>query len=568
MNTPAEAHPAPTPFALLAETGEALEATRSRNELAEIVAGFLQRLPPEEVAPGLRLLLGRPFPEWDERTLNVSGKSLFGLLRDMAPAGPETRQAIAAEAVDAGESARLLFERARSEPVQGPPLALGEVQGTLEAVAAAAGRGVQARREALLRGLLERATPLEAKYLAKVVLGEMRHGVSEGIALQGIVQAAQVPAKVARRANQLLGDVGEVAAIALAEGPAGLKEVRLCLFRPIKPMLAQTADDMAEAFDRHGGRVALEYKLDGARVQIHARDGEVRVYSRQLADVTAGLPDVVAQAHEHLAAGRAVVEGEVVAVGVQGRPLPFQDLMRRFRRVHDVEDMVAQVPVELYLFDCLHRDGADLIERSYRERWAALEAVAGGLPLVPRCLPDDVAAGEAFAQEARRAGHEGVMAKDMDSAYRPGSRGKAWLKLKHVLTLDLAVIAAEWGYGRRHGWLSNLHLAVRDAETGEFLMVGKTFKGMTDEQFVELTERLLELERRRRGGTVYVEPAVVVEVHFNEIQDSSRYRSGYALRFARVARIRGDKPAAEVDTVQTLEELYQRQFRYKSRREL
>jgi DNA ligase-1 len=558
----------PTFFGLLTETGEELEATRKRLQLAELLAAYLQQLAPEEVAPGLRLLLGRPFPEWDDRTLNVSGKALFGLIRDMTVASPEESEAISGQAVDGGHAALLLFEKARSERQQDPPLTLLEVEETLDAISQVAGKGSRARREALMRSLLERASPLEVKYLVKIVLAEMRHGVSEGIALDGVAKAAGVPVKLVRRANQLVGDVGEVAGIALQEGQAGLKKVRLRLFRPIKPMLAQTAEDMAEAFERHKGQLALEYKLDGARVQIHAQEGQVCIFSRHLADVTGGLPDIVEEVRTKLQAQQAVVEGEVVAVDATGRPLPFQDLMRRFRRVHDVEEMVEQVPVELYLFDCLHRDGEDLLEYPYSQRWAALETVAGELGLTTRYLPENVAAGESFAKQAKRAGHEGVMAKDLKSAYTPGSRGRAWLKLKHVLTLDVAVVAAEWGYGRRHGWLSNLHLAVRDEDSGELLVVGKTFKGLTDVQFEKMTARLLELERRRERGTVYVGPGVVVEVLFNEIQDSPRYRSGFALRFARVARVREDKGPDEIDTLQTLRELYEEQFRYKGRRDV
>ncbi len=555
----------PTPFARLCETGEALEGTRSRLRLAELLADFLRQLTPDEVAPGLRLLLGRPFPEWDGRALNVSGKVLFDLLEKLAPAEAKARQAISAEAVDGGHAALLLFERARAVPRRDPPLTLVEVNAAMEQIAAVAGKGARARRETLLRGLLERATPLEVKYIAKAVLGEMRHGASEGLALEGIAQAAEVPVEPVRRANQLLGDLGEVASIALQEGESGLQQVRLRLFRPLKPMLAQTAEDMAEVFRRLEDRVALEYKLDGARVQIHVQGQRVRIFSRNLADVTGGLPDVVELVRAGLRTDQAVIEGEAVAVDREGRPLPFQELMRRFRRVHDVEAMVAEVPVALHLFDCLHHDGQDLLERPYRERWAALEEVSGELSLVRRSLPTHVAVAQDFAEQARRAGHEGVMAKDLDSPYTPGVRGMAWLKLKHVLSLDLAVVAAEWGYGRRHGWLSNLHLAVRDEQSGEHLVVGKTFKGLTDAQFVEMTERLLSLERSRRGGAVYVEPGVVVEVLFNEIQASPRYRSGLALRFARVLRVREDKSPDQVDTLQTLQKMYEEQFRYKGR---
>jgi DNA ligase-1 len=356
-----------------------------------------------------------------------------------------------------------------------------------------------------------------------------------------------------------------VALVALTEGEAGLQQATLRLFRPIKPMLAQTAQELAEPFERYEGRVALEYKLDGARVQIHRQGDEVRIYSRHLADVTASLPDVVAEVRGKLAATEAILEGEAVAVDARGRPLPFQHLMRRFRRKHDVEAVVKEIPVQLYLFDLLYAGGRSLIDNPAQERWTALERAAGGLALVERLVPATVAAGEAFAEAARRAGHEGVMAKHLDSAYNPGVRGKSWFKLKHVISLDLVVVAADWGYGRRHGWLSNYHLAVRDDDSGEYAVVGKTFKGLTDAEFQAMTERLLGLERSRQGSTVFVQPGVVVEVLFNEIQASSQYASGLALRFARISRIRDEKPPAEADTLQTLRQLYDQQFEYKGR---
>jgi DNA ligase-1 len=237
--------------------------------------------------------------------------------------------------------------------------------------------------------------------------------------------------------------------------------------------------------------------------------------------------------------------------------------MRRFRRKHDVAASVAEIPVEIYLFDLLHVDGQTLIDAPYQARWAALAQAAGEIKLTPRLLPKSVEEAQAFAQAASQAGHEGVMAKDVESRYTPGVRGKTWLKLKHFISLDLVIVAADWGYGRRHGWLSNYHLAARDAESGEYLGVGKTFKGLTDAEFDQMTGRLLALEQSRQGATVFVRPQVVVEVLFNEIQESRQYRSGLALRFARIFRLREDKAAGEADTLQTLRELYERQFQVK-----
>jgi DNA ligase-1 len=384
--------------------------------------------------------------------------------------------------------------------------------------------------------------------------------------LEAIAKAGGVKPKLVQRANQLWGDLGEVALTALTRGENGLAQAELRLFRPLKPMLAQTAEDLAEAFERHGGQLALEYKLDGARVQIHRQGDQVRIYSRQLADVTGSLPDVVAEVKGSLGVEEAIVEGEALAVDHQGRPLPFQHLMRRFRRKHALAETVAEIPVQLHLFDALYLNGQTLLDSPYQERWQALETAAGQVKRVRRVVPATLAEGQAFAEAAFRDGHEGVMAKALDSTYTPGVRGKAWLKLKHVVTLDLVIVAADWGYGRRHGWLSNYHLATRDVDTGRYLVVGKTFKGLTDPEFEAMTRRLLALEQLRQGSTVFVQPQVVVEVLFNEIQASRQYESGLALRFARIIRLREDKSAAEADTLQTLRQLYEQQFDYKGRR--
>jgi DNA ligase-1 len=554
-----------TPFARLAQLGEQLEATSKRGELATLLATFLRELAPDEVPPAVRLVIGHVFPEWDERTLNVSWKALMDIVDGMVDAGPEAREAASAAAVDGGQYVQRILEAGRREPPRDPALTIQEVFQTFEAIAAAGGRGSRGRKETLLDSLLRRATDVEAKVLAKIIYQDMRHGVNEGIMLDGIAQAAGVPSRLVRRANQLWGDLGEVALVALSEGEAGLKQAGVRLFRPLKPMLAQTAETLEEAFERYEGGLALEYKLDGARVQIHRQGDEVRIYSRHLAEVTGSLPDVADEVRLGLAASEAVLDGEAIAVDAAGRPLPFQHLMRRFRRKHALADTVASIPVRLQLFDALYVDGQPLIDRPYEERWAALERAAGDLSLVPRLIPASQADGQAFADASRLEGHEGLMAKELTSSYNPGVRGKAWLKLKHVLTLDLVIVAAEWGYGRRHGWLSNYHLAARDESQGDYLVVGKTFKGLTDLQFLEMTERLLTLERSRRSNVVFVLPEVVVEVLFNEIQESSLYPSGLALRFARIAHLRADKTAEEVDTIQELRRLYERQFDFKGR---
>ncbi|MFQ6014668.1 MAG: ATP-dependent DNA ligase, partial [Anaerolineae bacterium] len=552
-----------TPFGHLAALGERLEQTSKRSELIELLAGFLQKLAPDEIGPGVRMVIGQVFPGWDTRILNMSWRAVAKVVDQLTEPDETQRKAIVAEAVDGGQGVQLLLERARLVPPEQPPLTILEVYRTFEEMAEAVGAGSRRRKEQLLRSLLVRATPVEAKYLVKNVLAEMRHGVGEGILLEAIAKAAKVPPEGVRRGNMLWGDIGEVARAALVEGREGIEAASIRLFHPLKPMLAQTADDLSEAFRRHQGGLALEYKLDGARVQIHKRGEEVRIYSRRLSDVTRSLPDLVQLVRDGLRGDEAVVEGEAVAVDGRGRPLPFQYLMRRFRRVRDVAAMVERIPLELYLFDLLYLDGYSFIDTPYKERWLALVEAAGSLKLVQRLLPRTVTEGETFAEEAYRAGHEGVIAKQLSSTYTPGLRGKAWLKLKHILSLDLVVVAADWGYGRRHGWLSNYHLAARDEASGDFLVVGKTFKGLTDDQFQEMTEKLLALEVTRRRSTVFVEPWVVVEVLFNEIQASPQYKSGYALRFARIARIREDKSVNQADTIQTVRQLYDKQFEFK-----
>lgn len=565
---------AATPLADLAQLLTRVEQTSKRLELAGLLADFLKRLEPEEIPAAVRLITGQVFAEWDERALNVSWQTVGEVVDGLVAATAADREAIYAQAVDGGQAIQLLLEHARRLPPDPPPLTLPEVYQTFEQIAAVSGSGSRARKESLLRGILQHAEPVEAKVIVKNVLGEMRHGAGEGIVLEGIARAAGIPTAAVMRANQLWGDLGEVAYVAMTGGEAALQAASIKLFRPLKPMLAATAEAMSEAFARHEGRLALEYKLDGARVQIHKEGDQVRIYSRQLQDVTASLPDVAEMVGQGVRAESAVLDGETVAVDGEGRPLPFQDLMRRFRRVRDIAAMVAEVPLRLYLFDLLYLDGRALIDEPYTARWQALEGAAGdgapgrpaGLSLVRRSLPATVEEGQAFAQEAHQAGHEGVMAKQLDGRYTPGVRGKGWLKLKHVFSLDLVIVAAEWGYGRRHGWLSNYHLAARDPASGDFEVIGKTFKGLTDTEFEAMTERLLALEVSRKRAMVTVQPKVVVEVLAGEVQKSSRYRSGLALRFARIIRIRDDKPAREADTLDTVRELYEDQFRYKGRR--
>jgi DNA ligase-1 len=325
-------------------------------------------------------------------------------------------------------------------------------------------------------------------------------------------------------------------------------------------MLAQTANNLKEVLQEHG-TTALEYKLDGARIQIHKLGNQVKIFSRRLTDVTASLPEVVETVKKELKVHEAIVEGEVIAVDEHG-PLPFQHLLRRFRRVHEIKRMLKEVPIKLYLFDVIWVDGKSLIDLPYTKRRKRLHQIAGNISLTPELITANIKKAESFLEKALQEGHEGVVAKKPTSTYVPGARGKAWFKVKQVLEpLDLVIIAAEYGYGRRHAWLSDYYLAARDAKTGEFMVVGKTFKGLTDEEIIQMTERLKELTIRKEGRRVIVLPRVVVEVAYNEIQRSPKYRCGMALRFARITRIREDKTPEEADTIQKVKEIYGKQFK-------
>jgi DNA ligase-1 len=442
-----------------------------------------------------------------------------------------------------------------------PRLAVGELDGALTVYGAARGAGSAAARRALLADLLATATEEERAFLSGLLLGELRQGALEGILVEAIAQAAAAPAAEVRRAAMLAGALPPVAAAVLAGGAPALAAFRLRLMEPVQPMLAQPASGVHEALAAlaggGGGAVALEWKLDGARIQVH-RDGDrVRVFTRSLREVTAALPEVVAVTRG-LAAQRLILDGEALAVRADGVPEPFQHTMRRFGRKQGVDALAPDLPLTAFFFDLLHVDGEDLIAQGNAAREAALARVVPEAHRVPRRVTADPAEAEAFLADALARGQEGLVAKALDAPYEAGRRGGAWLKVKRAHTLDLVVLAVEPGSGRRRGWLSNLHLGARDPATGGFVMLGKTFKGMTDAMLAWQTERLraLAVGEPEDGYVVRVRPELVVEVAFDGIQASPRYEGGLALRFARVKRYREDKRAEDVDTIETVRGLY------------
>ena len=501
-------------FARIAELSGAVGATAGRSAKIDLLAGGLRALDPGELAAGVAFLAGQP----RQRQLGAG----HAALRDLPPAA------------------------------ESPSLSIADVDAAFARMEAAAGAGSDGERRALLRSLFARATAPEQRLLAGLVGGELHQGAAGGLVEVAVARAAGVDQVALRRALMLAGDLPAIAVLAMSEGAVGLARVRLEIGRPLLPMLAATASDLASGFDRLGEAAAVEWKLDGARIQIHRDGGDVAVFTRSLEEITGRVPELVSAALA-LPVSRAVLDGEAIVLRDGGRPAPFAVTSSRIGSRSDRNRPAGRSLVPM-LFDLLHLDGEDLLDRPGAERSAALAGLAPAELVVPRLAGARLAAAEEFLAEALNQGHEGVMLKDPAQPYLAGRRSTGWLKVKPVHTLDLIVLAAEWGHGRRRGRLSNLHLGARDPAGGQ-VMLGKTFKGLTDELLAWQTARLLELETRRDRVTVYVRPELVVEVAFDGVQGSSRYPGGVTLRFARVRGYRPDRSAADADTIDAVRAL-------------
>ncbi|MGW3413212.1 ATP-dependent DNA ligase [Streptomyces sp. NPDC000888] len=437
-------------------------------------------------------------------------------------------------------------------PASEPTLTVREVDARLTALAGVSGTGSQAERARLVGELMTAATEGEQRFLYGLLTGEVRQGALDAVAVEGLAQATGAPAGDVRRAVMLAGSLQTVAQALLSDGPAALDGFRLTVGRPVLPMLAHTATSVSEAVDKLG-TCAVEEKLDGIRVQVHRDGDDVRIYTRTLDDITDRLPELTTTALE-LKGERFILDGEVIALDADGRPRSFQEIAGRVGSRVDVATAAAAVPVSPVFFDALSVDGQDLLDLPFAERHAELARLVPEPLRVRRTLvsgPRDLPAAEKFLTDTLARGHEGVVVKALDAPYSAGRRGASWLKVKPVHTLDLVVLAAEWGHGRRTGKLSNLHLGARN-EDGSFAMLGKTFKGMTDAMLTWQTERLRELAVEDNGHVVTVRPELVVEIAYDGLQKSTRYPAGVTLRFARVVRYREDKTPAEADTVATL----------------
>jgi ATP-dependent DNA ligase I len=505
----------PMQLSRIARTSAEVTGTSSRLAKIELLAACLDGATPDEVAVAVAYLSG----ELPQGTVGVG----WAALRDLPVAAAPP-----------------------------PTLELLEVDEAVTHLQAIGGRGSQAARREELTALFARATEPEQRLLVGLFLGELRQGALEGVMADAVAKAAHVPVGAIRRASMFAGDLAAVAEVAMRDGATGLERFRLEPLRPIMPMLAQTSEDVEGALEKLG-RASIEWKLDGARIQAHRLGDDVRVFTRNLADISERVPEIV-EALRALDVSTIVLDGEAIALRGDGRPEAFQVTMSRF----GTKTLATGRPLTPFFFDCLHVDGEDLVDAAARDRLAALGEHLPPELVVPRIETDDAAAAQAFLEETLARGHEGVMVKSLEAPYEAGRRGAGWLKVKPAHTLDLVVLAAEWGHGRRQGKLSNLHLGARDPEHGAFVMLGKTFKGMTDEMLAWQTEQFLARETHRDANTVYVRPELVVEVAFDGVQTSPRYPGGVALRFARVKGYRPDKSPDETDTIDAVRAIHAR----------
>jgi DNA ligase-1 len=508
-----------TSLAELVRTSERVSTTAARKPKVRELAALLQSLSPEEIDIGVHYLSGEI---------------------------PQGKIGVGFSAVRAAAS---------TQPAAAETLSVGEVDGRLTELAGMRGSGSAARRAQALADLFSRATDTEQQFLLRLLIGELRQGALAGVMIEAIAAAASLPVAAVRRAAMYSGSLGAVAKRALLEGAGALAGFQLELFSPVSPMLAQTAVDVAEALQEIHGEAAFEWKMDGARIQMHKLGEEVRIYTRSLNDISPAVPEIVEQARS-FAEHTLVLDGEAIAFDAGGRPHPFQVTMKRFGRKLNVAATRAALPIQAFYFDCLRVGDESMADRPTRERFEALAKAVPAAFLIPRLVTSSEPEARAFYDAAIAAGHEGVMAKSLDAPYEAGNRGAGWLKIKRIHTLDLVVLAAEWGYGRRTGKLSNLHLGALDPASGEYIMLGKTFKGLTDAMLAWQTEEFQKREVSRDSGTVYIRPELVVEIAFSDLQSSTRYPGGLALRLARVKRYRDDKRVDEADTMESVRKIY------------
>ncbi len=548
-------------FREFAEFCQSVEKISSTLELTARVATFIKKIDDENDLYNVVLfILGKVYPPWDERELGVGIGLLYEVLENVSGVKKRKIEDMVRELGDLGLVAERLVKGKKMATLAVEDLTIQRVRDVFDEVASLEGEGSRKRKILLLTGLYGSASPIEAKYLTRLILNEMRLGIGEGIVRDAIARAFGIPPEIVERAYMITNDLGKVAVVAKKEGRKGLEEMKITLHVPVRMMLAQVAEDIAEAV-REMGEIAVEWKFDGSRVQVHWGNGKITIYSRRLENVTNALPEIVDEIKKQVES-EVILDGEVIAVK-DGRPMPFQHVLRRFRRKHEVARMMEKIPLQVYFFDILYKDG-ELIDRPLSERRKILESVikeSEKVKVAKQVLTKDPKTVEKVFKEALEAGHEGAMLKNPKSPYIPGKRGKHWLKLKAVMeTLDLVVVGGEWGEGKRSHLISSYELACIDPVSGKLLRVGKVATGFTDEDLEELTQLFKPLIVSQHGKIIEFQPKYVFEVAYQEIQKSPKYESGFALRFPRFVRLRDDKDVSEADTIDRVEELYKMQF--------
>ncbi len=551
-------------FREFAEFCNSLEKVSSTLEMTAKIAGFLRKIEDDrDLYDVVLFLMGKVYPPWDERELGVGIGLVYEALKIATGVEREKIEDLLRETGDLGKAAEILVRRRKQLTLFQEELTIRKVREVFDTISTLTGEGSQKRKVRLLADLYVSATPVEAKFLTRLVLGEMRLGVGEGIIRDAIAKAWGISSELVERAYMITNDFGRVAVVAKNEGRKGLEKMKIQLHIPVRMMLAQVAEGIDSAI-REMGKVAVEWKFDGTRVQIHWGNGKVTIFSRRLENVTNALPEVVEEVKKAVKEG-VILDGEAVAIK-DDRPLPFQHILRRFRRKHEVSKILEKVPIKVFLFDVLFANNEETIDLPLKERRAILESLVSEserIVLAEQRVTDSVEEIEEIYHQALDAGHEGVMMKNPNSPYIPGKRGKHWLKLKPVMeNLDLVVVGGEWGEGKRSHVISSFELACLD-EHGRLLRVGKVATGFTDEELEELTELFKPLIEYQEGKKVRFQPKYIFEVAYQEIQKSPKYESGFALRFPRFVRLREDKSVEEADTIERIARLYEAQFKSK-----
>ncbi len=549
-----------TSFEEFAKVCNKIEAISSSLEMSSVVAGFLREVDDNELEIASRFIMGRVFPVWSGEELGIGPSLLYSAISKISSLPVKRIEEFVRDTGDIGLAAeKAIAEKKHLDFFSSEKLSITDVYSRFQTIAHLAGKRSQDAKIKNLQYLLGASRPGETAYIARLAVEEMRIGVGEGIVRDAIAEAFNVPEELVERGYMLTNDFGLVAYTAKKDGRSGLEKLGVVPGKPLKAMLAQVAAGIKEAVEEMGS-VAVEWKFDGARVQIHKDGSNITIYSRKLENVTSSLPDIVKAVRSGVLEKSAILDGEAVAIGKDNRPMAFQEILRRFRRKYDISETALEIPLNLNLFDIMFLNGETLIDLPLRERRKRLEDVCAESIVAKQTVTDNAADIEAIYKEALAAGHEGVVLKNPDSLYTPGKRGKNWLKLKPVMeTLDLVVIGGEWGEGRRTKLIGSYLLACRDPYTDRFLPIGRVATGITDEKLEELTNLFKELVISESGVHLDFEPKIVFEVAFEEIQKSPNYDSGYALRFPRLVNVRGDKSAEDADSIEKVEELFARQ---------